>query len=363
MVQILIISDGKVDDGVVRLGEVSYDIYGEQNIESACDTILRFPPDIILIQLKKANVEELTGIYKRIRAVRDSKKIPIISFANEMEAELLKYDIRPKDRRFVALPLQAGRQAVFGKINEMVGVAHDDARKPILYVDTDEKSLEQVMVYLAKKYNVHTCNQPDLCVELAEDIKPAAILLAVNEDFDGRNVMNVLKTRVGVRNIPVIFICGITTAEVVSSCISMKSAGVVIAPIKKDDILYALEKTVENKKRKKVLYIDDDSVMKSRMEQAFHDEAKLTIADSKTTMGNLLSKTVYDVVILNIDNMKYCYEILKGKVDPMTTKVFLMSREHKRELVPDENAENTFLIRSHSNANKISNQILEFLGE
>jgi len=363
MVQILIISDGKVDDGVVKLGEVSYDIYGESDIDYACNTILRFPPDIILIQMKKANAEVLTEMYKKIRAVKDSKKIPIIAFANEMEAELLKYDIRPKDRRFAALPLQAGRQAVFGKINEMVGVAHDDARKPVLYVDTDEKSLEQVMVYLSKKYKVHKCSKPEECVELAEEIKPAAILLAVNENFDGRNIMNVLKTRVGVRNIPVIFICGITTAEVVSACINMKSAGVVVAPIKKDDIIYAVEKAVEKKSRKKVLYIDDDSVMKSRMEQAFHDEAKLTIADSKITMGNLMSSTTYDVIILNIDNMKYCHEMIKGKIDPLRTYLFLMSREHKRELVPDENGENVYLIRSHSNANKISNQILEFLGE
>ena len=111
-------------------------------------------------------------------------------------------------------------------------------KRCILIVDDEKSNLNVLGHTLRREYTVYMAKTGKTGLEIADEFLPDLILLdIVMPDMDGYEVLSILKSSDRLKNIPVVFVTGLTSKENIENGMSLGAAGYIFKPFKASEIL------------------------------------------------------------------------------------------------------------------------------
>ncbi len=115
-------------------------------------------------------------------------------------------------------------------------------RENILIVDDDLEMLKIFRFYLQDKYNVSVVNSGEAAIELLADYVPDVVLLDyLMPKCNGTEVFRYMREQDRTKNIPVIFLTGVTDEDTIKECLSYRPVDYIVKPIAKNALLSKLD--------------------------------------------------------------------------------------------------------------------------
>lgn len=135
------------------------------------------------------------------------------------------------------------REQASGIREHMQYLANEQRRKHVMIIDDDPLMLKLTKEYLHEKYDVATAVNGKIAYKFLETKKTDLILL----DFEmpgenGPQVLENIRKKPELRDIPVIFLTGTTERQKISQALALKPQGYLLKPIDKEKLLGNIEK-------------------------------------------------------------------------------------------------------------------------
>lgn len=118
-------------------------------------------------------------------------------------------------------------------------------RKHVLVVDDDSMMLKLMKEYLHEKYDVATALNGKIALKFLERKQTDLILL--DYEMPGENgpaVLEQLRSSVDTRDIPVIFLTGVTEGRKIQEALALKPQSYLLKPIQRGSLLEAIRKVI-----------------------------------------------------------------------------------------------------------------------
>ena len=120
-------------------------------------------------------------------------------------------------------------------------------KKHILVIDDDARMLKVIKLHLHEKYDVATAISGKIALKFLETKHTDLILLDyAMPDENGLVVLEKLRANPSTKNIPVIFLTGITDRKKIQEALVMKPQGYLLKPINRKRLLAAIQNTLES---------------------------------------------------------------------------------------------------------------------
>lgn len=171
-----------------------------------------------------------TEIAKPGISLRSEKKVITTSLINEA---------RVSDQAYEELLSIMERQIGMQETNV-------NRRKHILIVDDDLMMLKLMKEYLHEKYDVATAVSGKIALKFLERKQTDLILL--DYEMPGENgpaVLEKLRSSEETRNIPVIFLTGVTEGRKIQEALALKPQSYLLKPVQREKLLDAIRKIIE----------------------------------------------------------------------------------------------------------------------
>lgn len=123
-------------------------------------------------------------------------------------------------------------------------------KKTILIVDDSAITLRSVKSLLDSRYHIMVAPSGEMALKLMEKNVPDMILLDYEmPEWDGRQTLEKIREDEKLKEIPVIFLTGVTDKTRISSILKLNPAGYLLKPTEKDKLLSAIERVFEKQMR------------------------------------------------------------------------------------------------------------------
>jgi len=120
-----------------------------------------------------------------------------------------------------------------------------EKRYSILIVDDESMNISILKHILGSEYKIYASSDGEDAIEAAEEFKPDMILLdIVMPGMDGYDVISILKTSKKTKNIPVIFISGLESADDKEKCLALGAADYITKPFNSDNVKIQIKKQI-----------------------------------------------------------------------------------------------------------------------
>lgn len=121
----------------------------------------------------------------------------------------------------------------------------DSRRKHILVVDDNSMILRLVKEHLHDKYDVATALSGKIALKFLQKKKTDLILLDYEmPDENGVVVLEKLRASNATKDIPVVFLTGVTESKKIKEALAMKPQSYLLKPINRDRLLDTIEKLI-----------------------------------------------------------------------------------------------------------------------
>ena len=155
------------------------------------------------------------------------------------------------------------KDGLLGKSVLILQELSQNAKKRILVVDDDTEQLEIIRSFLEPTYIVGTVSHGQFAPEYIREYQTDLILMdVVMPEMDGFATLRAIRQVEEGENIPIIFITGKNTRNIVLQTINIGTDGYMIKPIVRDVLLEKIKTILSSqsyvKNKKTVLAIDDD---------------------------------------------------------------------------------------------------------
>ncbi|MCR5154681.1 MAG: response regulator [Lachnospiraceae bacterium] len=213
-------------------------------------------PDLVLCDLTSGDMSVMARIFSILR--KYYTPIPVMVISNEFQAkEFEKYLVTVQ---FEHIKLPAEPKAIFKRCCERFGLSPSETtligneetkfdtwgRKHILIVDDNAVVLRNMKSILQDKYSVAVATSVELAMRLMAKKKPDLIFLDYDMPVvDGMMAMQLLQAQEDYKDIPVIFLTGVSDAKYVQDVLRMRPAGYFLKPPVPDKILEAASNILE----------------------------------------------------------------------------------------------------------------------
>ena len=126
----------------------------------------------------------------------------------------------------------------------------DDDRKYILMVDDNAAQIRTIKGWLEEKYKVHSVLSGIQALNSVMEKKPDLILLDYEMPImNGEMVLEMILQDEETKDIPVVFLTGVSDKEVVNSIIQLKPAGYILKPPSRERLLETIGKVLLSGRR------------------------------------------------------------------------------------------------------------------
>ncbi|MCR5591315.1 MAG: response regulator [Lachnospiraceae bacterium] len=212
-------------------------------------------PHVVMICLGNETKESIK-IFDILTECTRTGNVEIIVVANEDDKSLFIANTRLERMFFLSRPVSLS--ALYRKLEEFedaidesdfgdgsieeyinTNVQREFERKHILVVDDDPEQLMAIKEHLREFYEVSLLNGGKSVIKFLQKFKVDLILLDyMMPEMDGPGVLVSLKAYPEFRDIPVVFLTGVSDKKVVMKTIKeLKPAGYVLKPTKKSEIV------------------------------------------------------------------------------------------------------------------------------
>lgn len=191
-----------------------------------CDEYLKksfFQPDLVL-------AKPLTAEMIQFR---------IVSYMEEKEEE------ERRKREEERLRVEQEREELARKREEMERMAERFRRKHVLVIDDDPMMLKIIKEHLHEKYDVATAISGKIAFKFLENKSTDIILLDYEMPVQtGPEVLEKLRENEQWKDIPVLFLTGITEKDKIQKALILKPQGYLLKPIEKDKLMDTIENLI-----------------------------------------------------------------------------------------------------------------------
>lgn len=174
----------------------------------------------------------------------DFQKIAVNTADIIMPTPLKAADIEEKIINYIEKQKQMEEEAR-RQIEEQLAEAERKRRKHILVIDDDSTMLKTLKESLHDEYDVATAISGKVALKFLE--KKTTDLILLDYEMPGENgpaVLEKLRANNATKDIPVIFLTGITEREKITKALVMKPQGYLLKPVDHEKLLEVIEKTL-----------------------------------------------------------------------------------------------------------------------
>ena len=156
----------------------------------------------------------------------------------------------------------------------------------VLAIDDDVKILELIKIILKDtEFDVLRASDGYDGIKIAKEHNPSIILLDIlMPKLDGFMICNILKRNINTKNIPVIFMTGVTSKEHILKAIKAGASDYIVKPFMPSDLLNKLRKIMESDKP---LRLRD-----SKEKEEIKVELKILVVNDSPTMRKVIINIV-----------------------------------------------------------------------
>lgn len=196
--------------------------------EESCNAFLRVRPDMVNFTfIKPVNA----------RTIRD--KI-VSSIAQERAFEEMEKTIREEQEKVLA-ELQRQRDTALKEKGDIEIEEKHDGPKHILLIDDDPVMLRVIKEELKDEYNVATAISGKIGLNFLSRRSTDLILLDYEmPEENGLMVLKKLRADESTRNIPVVFLTGLSDGAKIKQIIEMKPQGYLLKPVNREKLIEAI---------------------------------------------------------------------------------------------------------------------------
>lgn len=153
-----------------------------------------------------------------------------------LEREAQEREAQEKERREQELMEAAAAVIAAGTAQE------EKRRKHILIVDDDSSVLKLIKGYLSEKYDVATAISGKVAMKFLETRRTDLVLL--DYEMPGENgpaVLGKIRSDEHIKNLPVVFLTGVTDKEKIQEVLAMKPQGYLLKPIDAERLFASID--------------------------------------------------------------------------------------------------------------------------
>lgn len=252
MKKILLIGD--LNNTIENLNECLMEEFQVQvastNIETVRKMVKIVKPDLVIISLI-GSYETDTTIFDLLRNTRI--KIPVLTISTQEEygcyAEYYKDEqfegmIRPIIKKTL---LKKCREKLFitdtehaeeYRKEEMQAKKNNQKQKHILVIDDSSVMLRSIKTILGQQYKISLATSGEQGLKFVSQKKPDLILLDYEmPGWDGKKTFEMIKEDETGKDIPVIFLTGVSDKEHIYAVLQLKPAGYILKPLDRENLL------------------------------------------------------------------------------------------------------------------------------
>ncbi len=243
---------GKINDAVKGLDKLLGESFHVQlctlNFQSVSDMLKVLTPDLILISLV-GSYEEHRNIFNMLEL--HHSKIPVLTIGTE--SEKIKFLSFYDDNQFENLIRPVGNtaimQAVCNKLDCTFTLRYDGTyeikenrtKKLVMIVDDNAATLRTIKEMIQEDFDVTVATSGMKALTAMGKNPPDIILLDYEMPVcDGKQTLEMIRADDEFKDIPVIFLTGVSDREHIEAVLSLKPAGYMLKPAIKEKLLEAL---------------------------------------------------------------------------------------------------------------------------
>lgn len=208
-------------------------------------------PDIFIVCLSN-DAKEWAKILHKIE--RDLKKQEVITVVLADEDDMEEFKQASKNAVDICITRPTKNSAIMQEIErhinerekkriELENQEKEKSKKHILIVDDDPNMLEMLKSMLDKEYKVATAINGGLALRFLSKNIPEMILLDYEMPVQsGPQVFKLIKGTESLKNVPVIFLTGVTDTAKIAEVLKMKPEGYLLKPVDKSKLMDAIHK-------------------------------------------------------------------------------------------------------------------------
>ncbi len=205
------------------------------------DVIGAFKPDVIILSLESVR-ESSKPVFTELISKYGS--IPIVTVGTDAEKEMfIQYY---KANRFENVSPSAGNEELNRAVERCLsGDTPQRRRSYILIIDDDMSVLHSVKAMLEDEYEVGIAASGMAGLKMMSKRMPDLVLLDYEmPDHDGREILERIRGGEATKDIPVVFLTGITDREHIDAIIGLAPHGYLVKPVNAEQLKDALEKVL-----------------------------------------------------------------------------------------------------------------------
>ena len=253
MKKILLI--GKLNDVMKDIERLLSSFFQAQLCELKTETVEGMlkvvEPELVVLSLV-GTTDVDTGIFRRLSF--DYKDIPVITIGTEKEKNAFfnfyadgQFEnlVRPVANRDIlsAVCRRLGLELIIE--NDQIEVKDPYRRKNVLVVDDDSVTLRSIKKMIEGEYDVTVATSGIQAMTAIGKRRPDLILLDYEMPVcDGRKTLQMIRADEELKDIPVIFLTGISDRAHVQAVVELKPAGYLLKPAVKEGLLEAIGKRI-----------------------------------------------------------------------------------------------------------------------
>ncbi len=255
------------DDFFTHLGESFESLTTSTRSEDIINHLKIFNPDIFIYCLNKnyGDVRNITSVREQLEKdniplaivgseedcnsfIRSAVNTPDLILtkpvtASSMESRIIGYlqeQERIREEERLAREEKARREEEARLAKEKA-----DRKQHILVIDDDPRMLKLIKGYLREQYDVATALSGKIALKFLENKRTDLILLDYQmPEEDGPAVLQKLHDNDAVKDIPVVFLTGITERDKIQKALALKPQGYLLKPVEHDKLIEIIEKLI-----------------------------------------------------------------------------------------------------------------------
>lgn len=139
-------------------------------------------------------------------------------------------------------------QAVLASEDPIIAPPEEPVRRHILVVDDDPMMLKVIKEHLHNSYDIATAINGKVALKFLENKKTDLILLDYEMPVEnGAAVLEKLRANDTTKDLPVVFLTGVTEREKIIKALSLKPQGYLVKPIDRDKLFNLIEEVLNPK--------------------------------------------------------------------------------------------------------------------
>ncbi|MCR4787082.1 MAG: response regulator [Lachnospiraceae bacterium] len=179
-----------------------------------------------------------------------------------------------------------------------------NTKKRILIVDDDAEQLEILRSFLEPTYLVGTVSHGEFALEYIREYQTDLILMdVVMPQMDGFATLRAIRQSEKGHSIPVIFITGKNSRNIVLQTINVGTDGYLIKPIAKDTLLEKIRSILETQvyiaNKKTVLSVDDDVTYLKIINNSLKERFNVIMVNTPKLGREYLERHIPDAIIIS----------------------------------------------------------------